>query len=82
MDGKRVIVTGGASGIGLATAEVLIERGARVAIWDLAPDTLAVADRIGAHGQIVDVTGDLDGPVAEAVAALGGLTGSCTPPAG
>lgn len=75
LDGKRVIVTGGASGIGLATAEVLVERGARVAIWDLAPDTQAVAERVGAHGQVVDVTGDLDGPVAEAVAALGGLTG-------
>ena len=75
MNGKRVIVTGGASGIGLASAEVLVERGAKVAIWDLAPDTLAVAERIGAHGQVVDVTGDLDAMVAEAVAALGGLTG-------
>lgn len=75
MNGKRVIVTGGASGIGLASAEVLLERGAKVAIWDLSPDTPAVAERIGAHGQVVDVTGDLEAPVAEAVEALGGLTG-------
>lgn len=75
MNGKRVIVTGGASGIGLASAEVLLERGAAVAIWDVAPDTLEVAGRIGAHGQVVDVTGDLEAPVAEAVEALGGLTG-------
>lgn len=72
---KRVVVTGGASGIGRACAELLIERGAKVAVWDLADDTLAVAEQLGAHGQVVDVTGDLAGPVAEAVEALGGVTG-------
>lgn len=71
---KRVVVTGGASGIGLATAELLIERGAKVAIWDVQADTLEIADRIGAHGQVVDVTGDLTAPVAEAAERLGGLT--------
>ncbi|GAA2800532.1 SDR family oxidoreductase [Kitasatospora paracochleata] len=38
--GLRAIVTGGASGIGLATAELLAERGARVAVLDLAPGVL------------------------------------------
>ena len=57
--GKRVIVTGGASGIGRASAELLVQRGARVALWDLAEETLAVAAEIGAHGQVVDVTADL-----------------------
>jgi NAD(P)-dependent dehydrogenase (short-subunit alcohol dehydrogenase family) len=33
-EGSRALVTGGASGIGLATAEVLAERGARVATLD------------------------------------------------
>ena len=33
--GKTAIVTGGASGIGLATAEVLKERGAKVIVWDI-----------------------------------------------
>lgn len=75
LDGARVVVTGGASGIGRASAELLLERGARVAVWDVADDTLAVAAEIGAHGQVVDVTGDLAGPVAAAAEALGGLTG-------
>jgi NAD(P)-dependent dehydrogenase (short-subunit alcohol dehydrogenase family) len=34
-DGLTAIVTGGASGIGLATAELLASRGARVAVMDL-----------------------------------------------
>jgi 2-keto-3-deoxy-L-fuconate dehydrogenase len=36
-DGLVAIVTGGASGIGLATAQVLAQRGARVACFDLEP---------------------------------------------
>lgn len=36
-DGLRALVTGGASGIGLATAQLLAARGARVAVLDLDP---------------------------------------------
>lgn len=75
LSGHRVVVTGGASGIGRATAELLVERGATVAIWDLATDTLDVGAAIGAHGQLVDVTADLAAPVAEAAGVLGGLSG-------
>ncbi|WP_035957638.1 SDR family NAD(P)-dependent oxidoreductase [Bryobacter aggregatus] len=32
--GKKAIVTGGASGIGLATVQLLRERGAEVTVWD------------------------------------------------
>ncbi|PBC70399.1 NAD(P)-dependent dehydrogenase (short-subunit alcohol dehydrogenase family) [Streptomyces sp. TLI_235] len=38
--GLRAAVTGGASGIGLATASLLAERGARVAVLDLDPASL------------------------------------------
>ena len=46
-DGLAAAVTGGASGIGLATARLLAGRGARVAVLDLrADDVPAAADRV------------------------------------
>lgn len=40
LDGLTALVTGGASGIGLATARLLGERGADVAVLDLDPGGL------------------------------------------
>ncbi|MEU6345286.1 SDR family oxidoreductase [Streptomyces sp. NPDC046977] len=40
LSGLAALVTGGASGIGLATARLLAARGARVAVLDLAPGAL------------------------------------------
>lgn len=51
-----VAVTGGARGIGLATAAALAEAGARVALGDLDADLATErADRIGATGWALDV---------------------------
>jgi len=55
--GKIAVVTGGANGIGAATARVLAQGGARVAIFDLEPaDPAAAGARLGGAGYAVDVT--------------------------
>jgi 2-keto-3-deoxy-L-fuconate dehydrogenase len=66
--GRIALVTGGASGIGLATADLLTQRGAQVAVLDVT--------KSDAHRSFVaDVTDDVQvrQAVADAVAALGGL---------
>jgi 3-oxoacyl-[acyl-carrier protein] reductase len=53
LSGRIGIVTGGASGLGLATAERLLRSGARVTIWDL--DAARLAERAKAlarHGEV------------------------------
>ncbi|MFD7457883.1 MULTISPECIES: SDR family NAD(P)-dependent oxidoreductase [unclassified Streptomyces] len=70
-EGLRALVTGGASGIGRATAELLAERGARVAVLDLDPATVG-APLLAYRADVTD-----DPSVRRAVAAaaddLGGL---------
>jgi len=70
-DGLAAIVTGGASGIGRATAELLAARGAKVAALDLNPDQ--VADPL--VGIRCDVTDDdsVRAAVAEAAERFGRL---------
>jgi short-subunit dehydrogenase len=55
--GRVVAVTGGARGIGLATARLLAARGARVAIGDHDGEAAAAAaDGLGGYGGPLDVT--------------------------
>jgi NAD(P)-dependent dehydrogenase (short-subunit alcohol dehydrogenase family) len=57
IDGVSAIVTGGASGIGAASARQLAARGARVVVADLQADRGAeLADEIGGAFVSVDVT--------------------------
>jgi short-subunit dehydrogenase len=79
--GRRVLITGGTSGIGLATAVRLSEHGARVAVLARNPAGLAAVRRqtaaVGAPCETfaVDVTDRplLERQIAAAAAALGGL---------
>ena len=81
ISGKRIIVTGGARGIGAATVEHFVEEGALVAAFDVRPEGREVAARASAAGpghasfRQVDVSkrAEVAAAVDAAVAELGGL---------
>ena len=53
--GKRVLVTGGSSGIGFAIAEAMMVRGSRIVITGRRPDVLSTAaERLRAAGGRID----------------------------
>ncbi|UKJ62944.1 SDR family NAD(P)-dependent oxidoreductase [Cellulosimicrobium cellulans] len=77
VEGTVALVTGGASGLGRATAEGLVAAGARVVLADLASsDGVAVADALGDAARFVptDVTSEDD--VARALDAADALGGA------
>jgi NAD(P)-dependent dehydrogenase (short-subunit alcohol dehydrogenase family) len=81
LDGKVVVVAGGGSGIGAATAARLAEEGASVVVGDIVePNAKSVADAITAtsgrampYGFDISDDGSVAGLVAATVAELGGL---------
>lgn len=70
-DGLVAIVTGGGSGIGAATADLLESRGARVAVLDLNPER-AGANHLPLRCDVADDT-SVRSAVGEAVRQLGGI---------
>jgi NAD(P)-dependent dehydrogenase (short-subunit alcohol dehydrogenase family) len=76
--GRRIYLTGAASGIGKATAQLLARGGARLALVDVNADGLrAVAEESGGEVLPADLCDGaaIDRSVAEAAARLGGLDG-------
>jgi NAD(P)-dependent dehydrogenase (short-subunit alcohol dehydrogenase family) len=65
--GRRALVTGGASGIGRATATILAERGAAVCLLDRSAGVSEIADELSAASVVADVREPAD--VASAIAA-------------
>ncbi len=78
LSGKRVIITGGSTGIGAAVAERYLKEGARVAVWCRNPDNaLSIAASLPGLSLVatVDVADGpgVDNAFAQSLKALGGL---------
>lgn len=75
LSNARAIVTGGASGLGAATAELFRQRGAQVTVLDRDEAGQAAADAIGAHFARTDVTDEnsVAAAIALAVERMGGI---------
>ena len=78
LSGKTAMITGGAGGIGSATARLFCAEGARVAIVDLDPERLTEAKAL-IDGDVISITADIaqeaeaERAVAETVAGIGEL---------
>lgn len=78
LEGRRILITGAARGMGLAIAELFASEGAALALLDLNGDGVRpAADAIGAVGFGCDVSdrAAVNATVASAAAALGGIDG-------
>src|SRR5690242_3055291 len=65
--GKSVVVTGAASGMGQATAQILVDLGASVTALDINPTTVPVARELKIdlrdRANIEEVAASIDGPI-------------------
>lgn len=78
LDGRRVLVTGAASGMGEAVARLFAAEGARVALLDLDADGAGrVAAAVGGTAHVADVSDPaaVGAAVEAAAAAMGGIDG-------
>ncbi len=75
LQGRRAVVTGGASGIGRAIVMRFVRSGAAVSIWDAGSNAASVADELGAHATTVDVRryDSVEAARDATIAALGGI---------
>lgn len=75
-EGKRVVITGGTSGIGLATAKLLADGGARVLVTGRTPSSLESARTTLGNGAVVvksDAVLGVDSLVERVAVELGGV---------
>ena len=56
--GQAALITGGASGLGLATAKALLAAGAKVTLLDLSANATKFAQELGCHAELCNVADD------------------------
>lgn len=78
LSGRRIVVTGAASGIGRRTAELFASEGAELTLLDLNPErVIAQAQTLGARGYAVDIADEdaVQKVAADAARVMGGIDG-------
>jgi len=78
IENKVFLVTGGASGLGAATAQMLVAAGAKVMLVDMNAEAVAAqAERLGAQSVVADICNEAaaEAAVQATVKAFGGLNG-------
>ncbi|HWH89493.1 MAG TPA: SDR family NAD(P)-dependent oxidoreductase [Pseudomonas sp.] len=78
IENKVFIVTGGASGLGAASAELLVSAGAKVMLVDMNAEAVAAqAQRLGAQSVVADISNEAaaEAAVQATIAAFGSLNG-------
>ncbi len=78
IENKVFIVTGGASGLGAASAELLVSAGAKVMLVDMNAEAVAAqAQRLGAQSVVADISSEAaaDAAVQATIAAFGSVNG-------
>ena len=78
IENKVFIVTGGASGLGAATAELLVSAGAKVMLVDMNAEAVAEqAKRLGAQSVVADISNEAaaEAAIQATVTAFGSLNG-------
>ncbi|MDR6162082.1 SDR family NAD(P)-dependent oxidoreductase [Pseudomonas fluorescens] len=78
IENKVFIVTGGASGLGAASAELLVSAGAKVMLVDMNAEAVAAqAERLGAQSVVADISNEAaaEAAVQATIAAFGSVNG-------
>jgi NAD(P)-dependent dehydrogenase (short-subunit alcohol dehydrogenase family) len=78
IENKVFIVTGGASGLGAASAELLVSAGAKVMLVDMNAEAVAAqAQRLGAQSVVADISNEAaaEAAVQATIAAFGSVNG-------
>ena len=77
LSGRRIVVTGAASGLGDAIARLFVRQGARLVLFDINAKVSETADALGQTGVVTDVSSEasVNAAIEQAATALGGLDG-------
>ena len=77
LKGRRIVVTGAASGMGEGISRFFVHEGARVTLLDINPNVLTIAEELGQTGIVTDVSSEtsVNAAITQAAKAMDGIDG-------